>query len=501
MYASHFHLRGEPFSLTPDPAFLYLGPGHAEALAAIKVGLEGRRGIMVMVGEVGMGKTTILYSLLSELGDGIKTAYISNTTLPFDDILRQALADFGVPCASRDRVKLLAALNAFLRRCAHEGNTAALVIDEAQNLEDDAFENLRLLSNYETYTEKLLQIVLVGQPELEAKLRQAKLRQVAERVAVRCNINPLSRSESLQYVEHRLRRVGGSITGLFTKPALDLLVRKARGIPRRLNILCHTAMLFAYGRGEGCVTASMMRAAVREKEGRGLVTVGRGLRGRLTGPRIATWIPRLRFRPLWAAAGFLVGMMAIIGLVRLDSRSESSETTAVAIDVPTASASDVHGTADGRPNPAIDHDAAAIALRQANSDTAPVPGSPAAVAPGAAANEPDAARDQPLAVSDQAAGDAPTPATIEAAARTAPLDAPTAPAAVELAVAPTGPSYREVRVRRGENLQRLVRDIYGESHPDLIDRVRAANPRIVNPDHIMAGDILRFPEPNGAQRP
>src|SRR5262245_11871001 len=164
MYTGHFHLRSEPFSLTPDPAFLYLSPGHAEALAALKVGLEGRRGLMVMVGEVGMGKTTILYSLLTELGEGIKTAYVSNTKLPFDDLLRQALSDFGVACASRDRVELLSALNGFLRQCAADGTTAALVVDEAQNLENDVFENLRLLSNYETYTEKLLQIVLVGQP-------------------------------------------------------------------------------------------------------------------------------------------------------------------------------------------------------------------------------------------------------------------------------------------------------------------------------------------------
>src|SRR3989442_99217 len=135
MYAQHFGLQAEPFSLTPDPSVLYLSPSHREALAALEIGLRGRRGLMVMSGEVGTGKTTLLYSILSRIGLGVRTAYVSNTSLSFEEMLIGVLQDFGIACASRDKLELIAALNAFLMTCAAAGVTAALVIDEAQNLD------------------------------------------------------------------------------------------------------------------------------------------------------------------------------------------------------------------------------------------------------------------------------------------------------------------------------------------------------------------------------
>ncbi len=439
MYTGHFHLRSEPFSLTPDPAFLYLSPGHAEALAALKIGLEGRRGLMVMVGEVGMGKTTILYSLLTELGEGIKTAYVSNTKLPFDDLLRQALSDFGVVCASRDRVELLSALNGFLRQCAADGTTAALVVDEAQNLENDVFENLRLLSNYETYTEKLLQIVLVGQPELETKLRQISLRQVSERIAVRCNINPLTRAESVRYVEHRLQRAGGSTSALFTAPALEFILVKSRGIPRRINILCHTAMLFAYGRGEQLVTFPLARAAVREKEGRGLVRVRRGVRAQLAAT--VEDASAVRFRPAWAVAGFAAGILVMLGLGGLGGGHAGPTTVREMPGESIAEGADTDSMRERTDQRLINAIEAleAIAMRRTAEGVDVVP-RPAEVA-------------KPAAESD----------------------------------------YKEIRVRRGTTLGALVREVYGEETPGLIDRIKSANPQVVDSDRIMAGDILRFP--------
>ncbi|HEY2386237.1 MAG TPA: AAA family ATPase [Candidatus Binatia bacterium] len=445
MYTGHFHLRSEAFSLTPDPAFLYLSPGHAEALAGLKVGLEGRRGLMVVVGEVGMGKTTVLYSLLTELGEGIKTAYISNTKLPFDDILRQALSDFGVPCASRDRVELLSALNGFLRECASDGTTAALVIDEAQNLESDVFENLRLLSNYETYTEKLLQIVLVGQPELEMKLRHPSLRQVVERVAVRCNINPLSRAESMRYVEHRLQRAGGSASAIFTTPALEFLLVKARGIPRRINILCHTAMLFAYGRGEQLVTFSMARAAAREKEGRGLITLRRGLLPSAAPAAEAQTTPR--FRPAWAGVGFVAGIVVMVGLGVLDGRTAPRD----AVSAPAA-------------QPLLDESAEALQRERADKRL----------------NEAIETLTAAIAAQQKANAEAPAVVTPNAEELPAPTLEPQ--------------SYKEIRVRRGTTLRALVKEVYGQDKPDLIDRIKTANPQIVNADRIIAGDMLRFPD-------
>ena len=269
IWRDQFHLTGDPFALTPDPAFLYLSEVHAEALAGLKLGIWERRGLLVMTGEVGTGKTTLAYSLLSQLDSQVETAYLSNTLLSFEEILVSALRDFGVPCERRKRLDLIEALNSFLRRAATEGRIVALVIDEAQNLSHEAFEGLRLLLNFETYKTKLLQIVLVGQPELASRLAQPGLRQVRDRVAVNCRLDPLSRNETRRYIEHRLGMVGGS-SEIFTRPALGLLVRKSRGIPRRINILCHNSMLFAYGKDLERVNRSIVSQAVRDVDGNSL---------------------------------------------------------------------------------------------------------------------------------------------------------------------------------------------------------------------------------------
>jgi general secretion pathway protein A len=264
----------DAFSLTPDPSRLFLSRDHAEALAGLRVGLEGRRGLIVVVGEVGMGKTTVAYSLLSSLGDEVRTAYIANTRVPFDGLLRHALDDFGVQGVENDRASLLSALSRFLLQCAAQGQMAVLVVDEAQSLDDETFENLRLLSNVETYQQKLLQIVLLGQPELDAKLRQTHLRQIAERVGVRVNINPLDETEGRRYIEHRLARSGGSLD-MFSPAALRTILRRAEGVPRRINILCHNALLLAYAAGADQVSAGMAREAAKELAGGSLVRFGR----------------------------------------------------------------------------------------------------------------------------------------------------------------------------------------------------------------------------------
>ncbi len=247
MYESHFGLTADPFSLSPDPDFLYLSPAHAEALAGLRIALESRRGLTTLIGEVGTGKTTLLYALLRDAEPKVHAAYLANTKLGFLDLLRQALADLGVPCDRGGRLVLLDALHDFLRRCDAEGSIAALVVDEAQNLDADTFEHLRLLTNFETYSAKLLQIVLVGQPELAATLRRPELRQVNERIAHRCALAPLSVGEAQRYLDHRLQRAGAAPT-LLAPAARAILIAAARGVPRRLNVLGHTALLFAYGR-------------------------------------------------------------------------------------------------------------------------------------------------------------------------------------------------------------------------------------------------------------
>jgi len=325
MYAAHFGLNAEPFSLTPDPAFLFLSPGHAEALAALEIGLRARRGLIVMTGEVGTGKTTLLYTILQRLGPQMRTAYIQNTSVCFDAMLRQALADLGVTCAGQRREDLLAAFNGVLLQSAADDASVVLVVDEAQNLSDETIESLRLLSNYETFTTKLLQIVLVGQPELESKLRNPRLRQIAERVAVRCHVNPLSWGDSRHYAAHRLEGVGGGLD-VFSPAALRLLLWKARGIPRRINILCHNALLFAYGRTDGRVSLRAARAAVREHDGRGRVSAW------WRGPVLP---PALRVGGRWPllAAAVLLSLVAAGGATRWLGRTSMVSQVANAREV------------------------------------------------------------------------------------------------------------------------------------------------------------------------
>jgi general secretion pathway protein A len=260
MYARHFRLSAEPFGITPDPSYVYLGPEHREALAALQYGLIERRGFITLIGEVGTGKTTLLYTLLSRLGPDVRTAYVAYTAQPFVDLLAAALKDFGVEVrADASKRQLLDALNGFLREQEQRGMTTALLIDEAQNVSDETFEELRLLSNFETYERKLLQIVLVGQPELWQRLSRPHLRQLRERVTVRARIDPLTPPEVRRYIEHRLQRAGGTTCTLFSPCAVRVIVRRSQGIPRRVNNLCHNALLFAYGRDAARVTARMAR--------------------------------------------------------------------------------------------------------------------------------------------------------------------------------------------------------------------------------------------------
>lgn len=263
LWQRHFGMYREPFSLTPDPEFLFLSEGHQEALAALKLSLLERRGLTVMTGEVGTGKTTLLYSMLSELEGKVDTAYLYNTTLSFDELLEGALQDLGVAAGWGTRLGMLNALNQFLDQARERGRTVALVVDEAQNLSGSAFEGLRLLLNFETYQSKLLQIILVGQPELGKRLLAPSLRQIADRVAIRCHLRALTEPESHEYLAHRLR-LAGAEDAVISPPARRFVVRRAKGVPRRINVICHNGLLFAYGRGEKRVEKNLMKAADRE---------------------------------------------------------------------------------------------------------------------------------------------------------------------------------------------------------------------------------------------
>jgi type II secretory pathway predicted ATPase ExeA len=283
-YLAAFGLREEPFRLTPDPRCLYPGGQYQRALAELAFGVSARKGFMVLTGEVGTGKTTLCRALLDRLGPGVKTALVLNPGLSAEELIRAVVADFGIPGAdaSQSKAALIERLNGFLLRVALDGGNALLVVDEAQRLAPEVLEELRLLGNLETEREKLLNILLVGQPELSRLLARDDLRQLRQRVAVRTDLGRLSSRETAAYVRHRLAvAAGGGTRELFTPAALSRAARAARGIPRTFNLVCDRALLAAYAAGEAVVTHRLAARAARE------VLRGTGSPGRLPGWRTA----------------------------------------------------------------------------------------------------------------------------------------------------------------------------------------------------------------------
>ena len=248
LYKEHFGLRQEPFNITADPAFLYLSRSHREALAQLSYGIKARKGFVVLTGEVGTGKTTLINGLLDELDSDTRTALIfSHIANPFD-LLRYTCNEFGLksaPHSRNDFYEYLALLNDYLYESYRSGNNCALIIDEAQNLSSEVLESVRLLSNFETSKDKLLQILLVGQPELSQRLNSQELRQLKQRVTVRYQLRSLTLKECQAYISSRLQVAGGDPL-LFTPSAVELIYSYSAGIPRVINVICDGALMTAY---------------------------------------------------------------------------------------------------------------------------------------------------------------------------------------------------------------------------------------------------------------
>jgi len=241
-----FGLLQKPFNPTPDPRFLYPSPGHREGLAHLLYGVQEHKGFILLTGEVGTGKTTLLRALLSRLDSHTASAFVFDTTLPFEGLLEYILEDFGVAKVGESHVQRLIALNNFLTERRRAGQNTVLVLDEAQNLDLRALEQIRLLSNFETDTDKLLQILLVGQPELLDKLNRPELRQLKQRISLRCHILPLTPAETREYIRTRLRIAGARDLGLFSDPAIMRIAEYSGGIPRLINTVCDHCLVIGY---------------------------------------------------------------------------------------------------------------------------------------------------------------------------------------------------------------------------------------------------------------
>jgi general secretion pathway protein A len=307
LYGAWFGLQREPFSIAPDPRTLFMSERHREALAHLLYGVQGGGGFVLLTGEIGAGKTTVSRCFLEQVPEGCRVAYVFNPKQTVDELLWTIAQEFGVQVPGQafaagagDRIEggskaLVDALNRFLLQVHAQGGQAVLVIDEAQALSAEVLEQLRLLTNLETSERKLLQIVLIGQPELRAMVASPGLEQLAQRVIARYHLGPLSAPDTARYVHHRLAVAGLSGPLPFDAAALKRVHERSRGVPRRINLLCDRALLGAYATGRRSVDAGIVERAAAEVAGEPL-------------PAEAAWwgAPGSLRRTAWLAAGGLV---------------------------------------------------------------------------------------------------------------------------------------------------------------------------------------------------
>ena len=303
MYKNFFGITINPFSIAPDPHFLYMSDGHREALAHLRYGLEEGGGFVLLTGEVGTGKTTVCRCILEQAPEGTNIALVLNPKLSPMELLATLCDELRIDYPEACGLKTLVdRLNAYLLAAHAQGQRTVLIIDEAQNLSYEVLEQIRLLTNLETNQQRLLQIVLLGQPELQEMLAQPELRQLSQRIAARHHLGPLTQAETTAYIRHRLS-VAGMEQSVFVPPALDVVYRLTCGIPRIINLICDRALMGAYGKGVRLVDRPMVQEAARQ----------------VFGPKVSA---PLALVPNWVIIGVLavVTLLIVAGLKGLGNK-------------------------------------------------------------------------------------------------------------------------------------------------------------------------------------
>jgi general secretion pathway protein A len=284
MYKEFFGLRANPFNINPDPRYLFLTRHTEEALACLTYGIQSRKGFVLLTGEVGTGKTTLVNKLLEWLRlQQVATAFVFNSRLNTPQFLDYMMSDFGIACESKTKSQILLKLYSWLLDRYRAGETAVLIVDEAQNLSDEVLEEIRMLTNLETFTEKLLQIVLVGQPELEQRLKQPQLRQLRQRVALRSRTYPFTPEETKAYIQQRLRIAGSNGQEIFSADSLVAIHRYSGGIPRIVNLLCEHCLVSAFVDQQKVIAATVVDSIAGEFD---LADAGSGSMAAITPTRV-----------------------------------------------------------------------------------------------------------------------------------------------------------------------------------------------------------------------
>ena len=530
MYTTFFGFTEKPFNVTPDPRFLYLSPEHRETLATLIYGIQERRGFIAVVGEVGTGKTTLLNTLLGRLDERTKVAYVFNSDVTAEQLITNILVELGLvkTYGTLYKGQAIDRLNQFAIEQLGRGCNVVVIVDEAQNLGQRAMENLRLLSNLETHTLKLIQIILSGQPELDVKLNKPELRQLSQRISLKRYITPLSEAETDEYIRHRLAIAGYKGAFLFDRRAQQLIWEYSGGVPRKINILCDNALLIAYGLKRHKIKEDVMAEAIKD-----LTWSPFSGKSEPHGPfPIDAYISRLRKRALRRtlaraaciialsgvlfAIGFQMGKKDFYPLAEIGARVKDAVRARIGhqpavpdkITPEQASLASVRGVITPNVKSVLPLEETARA-ETPSLDSAV--GSPKAseqkkdriseeirdIQASLASSEPTALASLPeTAVEESKSMQLESVKAVETPPETSPEpEAPSRlPAADDPSVKRVDRPNRVAFVKPGDTLSRIILRVYGVYSKERLKLLLAQNPDIIEPDQIFVGQAIQLPD-------
>ena len=477
MYAQFYGLRESPFALTPDPRYLFMSEPHKEALASAVYGVQERKGFVLILGEVGTGKTTLIRHLLGRFGPNIRSVFVFNPAVSFTELLQLMLRDLELPCPSMRRVEMIDTLNDYLLKEAAAGRYVVIIIDEAQHLSPTVLEEVRMLSNLETTRGKLIQILLVGQPELGEKLGRPELRQLRQRISLVAELKPLNYEDTVQYINYRLEVAGREGGGVFSRRALKTIYRASGGIPRLVNVICDKALVLGYGAETPVIKSKIIKEVLKDWQPFQRPATPTA-RSRSRGHARRRAAPSWPIRKIAAAVAIGLAGAALIALVA--GQKDGTFWSRIRSGFVPVGAS---GTVVSSAHPALAAPLPSPAMERVSEPSVPV-----APAPLGRGFTPDPASSTPpqLPPRSDVRG-------AEPRATATPSTASAPPSAADAVSTPPAAGTRVVVVAPGDVFSSLVAKNYGRAELTLLDHVKSANPDVLSIDELRAGQRLRLP--------
>lgn len=445
MYHNFYGLRESPFALTPDPKYLFLSEAHKEALASMTYGVQERKGFVLILGEAGTGKTTLIRHILGQLGTNIRSVFIFNSVGSFNNLLEMMFRDLDLSTDRRRRGSMVDTLNEYLLLETAAGRYVVLIIDEAQHLSSVVLEEIRMLSNLETASSKLLQIILVGQPELAEKLGSLNLRQLRQRISLVTELTPLTFDETVRYIAHRLEVAGHKGDGMFTRGALAEIYRVSGGIPRLINVICDQSLVMGYGAGAHRITRRIVKTVVKDRS-----AFCRSASSPAPFP-----LRHILRKPLAGAATAMLVLLIGVGLL-FGSRP----------------AGDFFKPSGGSVGETTDADTVVEEL----AVHSPKSGPPERILPERRVTIPESGAGQIVLAHSSQSSDRIVASVPDASV-----------------LSPASSEEHKVTVERGDTLAALIIRVYGRADYTLLDFVKMANPAVNTIDVIKDGQRIVFP--------